>query len=157
LAQAAVWGLLRAARAEHPARGLRLVDVSEPVDGAALARAIGASAEPELLVRKQAALAPRLERVPAGGAEETPWAGCAPGGTALITGGTGELGQALARHLVSAHGVRHLVLTSRRGKDAPGVAALIDELRALGAESVEVASCDVSVRGDVAHMVASVP
>ena len=33
-------------------------------------------------------------------------------GTVLITGGLGELGQALARHLVSEHGVRHVVLTS---------------------------------------------
>ncbi|MGH3379218.1 MAG: SDR family NAD(P)-dependent oxidoreductase, partial [Actinoallomurus sp.] len=38
-----------------------------------------------------------------------------PDGTVLITGGTGELGGLLARHLVTRHGVRHLLLTSRRG------------------------------------------
>ena len=37
-------------------------------------------------------------------------------GTALVTGGTGVLGGLLARHLVSEHGVRHLLLASRRGE-----------------------------------------
>ena len=36
-------------------------------------------------------------------------------GTVLITGGAGELGREVARHLVDRHGVRHLLLTSRRG------------------------------------------
>ncbi|TPQ23052.1 zinc-binding dehydrogenase, partial [Streptomyces sporangiiformans] len=38
-----------------------------------------------------------------------------PEGTVLITGGTGTLGGELARHLVAEQGVRHLLLTSRRG------------------------------------------
>ncbi|MFC4983714.1 zinc-binding dehydrogenase, partial [Streptomyces atroolivaceus] len=42
-----------------------------------------------------------------------------PEGTVLITGGTGALGSLLARHLVTHHGARHLILTSRRGPDAP--------------------------------------
>ncbi|MYU17852.1 zinc-binding dehydrogenase, partial [Streptomyces sp. SID8361] len=41
-------------------------------------------------------------------------------GTVLITGGTGGLGALLARHLVVEHGVERLVLTSRRGAEAPG-------------------------------------
>jgi len=38
-------------------------------------------------------------------------------GTVLITGGAGELGREVARHLVDRHGVRHLLLTvaSRAG------------------------------------------
>ena len=36
-------------------------------------------------------------------------------GTVLITGGTGGLGALVARHLVAEHGVRHLLLASRRG------------------------------------------
>ncbi|MGH3377988.1 MAG: polyketide synthase dehydratase domain-containing protein, partial [Actinoallomurus sp.] len=40
-------------------------------------------------------------------------------GTALITGGTGALGRLVARHLVTEHGVRHLVLAGRGGPDAP--------------------------------------
>ena len=46
-------------------------------------------------------------------------------GTVLITGGTGMAGSALARHVVADHGVRRLVLVSRRGPDAPGAAELV--------------------------------
>ncbi len=36
-------------------------------------------------------------------------------GTVLITGASGTLGALVARHLVAEHGVRDLVLVSRRG------------------------------------------
>ncbi|MEQ0575236.1 KR domain-containing protein [Mycobacterium tuberculosis] len=50
-------------------------------------------------------------------------------GTVLITGGgTGMAGSAVARHVVARHGVRNLVLVSRRGPDAPWVAELVAEL-----------------------------
>lgn len=39
-------------------------------------------------------------------------------GTVVITGATGAVGGVLARHLVGAYGVRHLVLASRRGDRA---------------------------------------
>ncbi len=42
---------------------------------------------------------------------------CRPG-TVVITGATGAVGGVLARHLVGAYGVRHLVLASRRGDRA---------------------------------------
>ncbi|MGW0737868.1 SDR family NAD(P)-dependent oxidoreductase, partial [Streptomyces sp. NPDC002851] len=80
-----------------------------------------------------------------------------PDGTVLLTGGTGELGQLVAHHLVRTHGIRHLVLTSRRGPDAPGAAELVRELREAGAESVAVAACDVARRDDVASVLAAVP
>ncbi|MGW3275665.1 beta-ketoacyl synthase N-terminal-like domain-containing protein, partial [Streptomyces kronopolitis] len=54
-------------------------------------------------------------------------------GTVLVTGGTGGLGALVARHLVVEHGVRHLLLASRRGPDAPGVDILRQELAELGA------------------------
>ncbi|MGO4422671.1 MDR/SDR family oxidoreductase, partial [Streptomyces sp. MCAF7] len=41
-------------------------------------------------------------------------------GTVLITGGTGTLGAALARHLAGTGRARHLLLAGRRGPDAPG-------------------------------------
>ena len=41
-------------------------------------------------------------------------------GTVLITGGTGGLGALVARHLVGEHGVRHLLLASRRGRERAG-------------------------------------
>ncbi|MFD9734911.1 type I polyketide synthase [Umezawaea sp. NPDC059074] len=66
-----------------------------------------------------------------------------PNGSVLITGGTGGLGALVARHLVAEHGVKHLVLTSRRGADAPGARELADELIGLGA-TVDLAACDVA-------------
>ncbi|GFJ85365.1 type I polyketide synthase [Phytohabitans houttuyneae] len=76
-----------------------------------------------------------------------------PDGTVLITGGTGGLGAELARHLVTKRGAKRLLLLSRRGPEAPGAAALRDELVALGA-SVEVAACDVADRAALAQAVA---
>ncbi|MFF4695450.1 beta-ketoacyl synthase N-terminal-like domain-containing protein, partial [Streptomyces chattanoogensis] len=53
--------------------------------------------------------------------------GVDPAGTVLVTGGVGGLGGLVARHLVAVQGVRHLVLTSRRGAEAPGAGALVAE------------------------------
>ncbi|MEU4878649.1 type I polyketide synthase, partial [Streptomyces sp. NPDC021608] len=79
-----------------------------------------------------------------------------PDGTVLVTGGTGSLGALLARHLVTEHGARHLLLTSRRGPDAPGAPELAAELTALGA-SVRVEACDVADRDALARLLDSVP
>lgn len=76
-------------------------------------------------------------------------------GTVLITGGTGVIGATLARHLVSRHGVRDLVLLSRRGMDAPGADRLRGELRALGARVVIVA-CDAAQRDSLRAVVAAI-
>ncbi|MET7642024.1 SDR family NAD(P)-dependent oxidoreductase [Streptomyces sp. NPDC005438] len=68
-----------------------------------------------------------------------------PEGTVLVTGGTGGLGRYLARHLVEQHGIRHLLLTSRRGEAAEGAAALRSELAELGA-TVRIDACDAADR-----------
>ncbi|MEU6072069.1 SDR family NAD(P)-dependent oxidoreductase, partial [Streptomyces sp. NPDC047082] len=78
-------------------------------------------------------------------------------GTTLITGGTGGLGALTARHLVTTHGVRSILLTSRRGTGAPGATELALELKELGAESVAVEACDVSDREAVARLLADHP
>ncbi|MFC7532066.1 SDR family NAD(P)-dependent oxidoreductase, partial [Actinoplanes sp. GCM10030250] len=78
-----------------------------------------------------------------------------PDGTVLITGASGTLGGLLARHLAQRHGVRHLLLLSRRGEDAPGAAALLAELAGIGATATAVA-CDAGDRTSLAAALATV-
>ncbi|MDR7304660.1 acyl transferase domain-containing protein/D-arabinose 1-dehydrogenase-like Zn-dependent alcohol dehydrogenase [Haloactinomyces albus] len=81
----------------------------------------------------------------------------APEGTVLITGGTGGLAGALAEHLVTVHGVRHLLLLSRSGNAAPGADDRVAKLLAAGAETVRVEACDVSDRKALADVLETVP
>ncbi|SNY88256.1 Acyl transferase domain-containing protein, partial [Nocardia amikacinitolerans] len=144
LDQAPVWGLVRAAQAENPGR-FQLLDLDGDHDPVSVATAAMA-AEPEAALREQEVLVPRFGRH-ASDAVARPL----PPGTVLVTGGTGGLGAVIARHLVTEHGVRQLILTSRRGLDAPGATELRDELVELGAQ-VAVAACDVSDRAAVATL-----
>jgi len=79
-----------------------------------------------------------------------------PTGTVLLTGASGALGGLLARHLVAEHGVRNLVLASRRGPDAPGSGEFAAELTELGA-SVTTVACDVSDRESLLGVLAAIP
>ncbi|WP_037860194.1 type I polyketide synthase, partial [Streptomyces sp. NRRL F-5065] len=152
-AQAPVWGLVRAAQAENPGR-FQLVDVHDDAEASeeALAAAV-ASGEPESALRDGEVWVPRLGR--ATGPDPAPRAPWDPEGTVLITGGTSGLGALVARHLVSEHGVRHLLLVGRRGAEAPGAGALTDELTGLGAR-VTVAACDVADRDGLAALLAGI-
>ncbi|MFC9226874.1 SDR family NAD(P)-dependent oxidoreductase, partial [Streptomyces hygroscopicus] len=78
-----------------------------------------------------------------------------PEGTVLITGGTGTLGALVAEHLVRAWNVRHLLLVSRRGPDAPGAQDLATRLTARGAR-VRIVAADVTDAAAVADLVAGV-
>nr|WP_199808477.1 type I polyketide synthase [Streptomyces sp. NRRL S-1022] len=101
-AGAAVWGLVRAAQAENPGR-IVLLDLDPaadtPVDD--LLAPVLASGEPQVAVRGPVLSVPRLVRAP----ESEPATAFDPGGTVLVTGGTGSLGALVARHLVERHGV----------------------------------------------------
>ncbi|GAB2695502.1 type I polyketide synthase [Kitasatospora kifunensis] len=159
-AGAAVWGLVRAAQAENPDR-IVLLDADDVTSAAveSLLGAVLASEEPQVAVRGEALYVPRLVRataegVAAAGAASEPVLD--PAGTVLVTGGTGSLGAVLARHLVTRHGIRHLVLTSRRGLEAAGAAELVTELTELGASEVSVAACDVTERDAVAELLTAV-
>ncbi|MEU1672573.1 SDR family NAD(P)-dependent oxidoreductase [Streptomyces roseifaciens] len=150
LAQAGIGGLVRSAAVEHPGR-LALVDLDDdPASRAALPAAVAAG-EPELALRAGKAYVPALSpATPAPGAAPA-LTGPDPDGTVLITGGTGSLGRLLARHLITAHGVRHLVLSSRGGD--PGD---LGDLRGLGA-TVTVAACDAADREALAALLAAIP
>jgi NADP-dependent 3-hydroxy acid dehydrogenase YdfG/acyl carrier protein len=146
LAQASVWGLVRSAQAENLGRFV-LIDIDAGASSADMFAALG-SEEPQVAVRLGQILAPRLRKVagaPVEGALEDGAAALDPDGTVLITGGTGALGSLAARHMVSRHGVRHLLLASRGGPGAPGALELQAELRDMGATATIVA-CDASDR-----------
>ncbi|MCF3148688.1 type I polyketide synthase, partial [Streptomyces platensis] len=151
LPHAATWGLFRSAQSEHPGRFV-LVDLDEQDSSAAALPEVLGSGEPQAVVRAGTPRAVRLARVHLTG--EAPAFDAQ--GTVLITGGTGMIGTLVARHLVTQHGIRHLMLTSRRGAASPGAAELRDELTALGAD-VTLAACDAADRTALAELLAAVP
>jgi malonyl CoA-acyl carrier protein transacylase/acyl carrier protein len=154
-AGAAVWGLVRAAQAENPDRIVLIDTDPATTDGPeAVLGAVLAGDEPQVAVRGTTLSTPRLARTTAHVPD--PAAVFGPEGTVLITGGTGSLGALAARHLVTRHGVRHLVLAGRRGPDAEGARELVAELTEQGA-AVSVVACDVSDRTQVEALLASVP
>ncbi|MET8698678.1 type I polyketide synthase [Kitasatospora sp. NPDC004723] len=168
LGAAAVWGMLRAAQLEHPDRFVLLDTEGPDPDGLGDALAdLLATGEPQAALRGGVLYAPRLVRPPATTATATTSAS-APAtanrsagpfgpseGTVLVSGG-GALAAVLARHLVAAHGVRHLLVLSRRGADAPGMPELTAELAGAGAEMAAL-SCDVSDRQALAGALAAIP
>jgi len=152
LGSAPVWGLVRTAMSENPDR-FGLLDLTDwDLSEAELGRAL-AVPEAQVSLRDGALLVPRLVKSPTTG-QTVP--ALNPEGTVLITGATGTLGQLFARHLVAEHGVRHLLLASRRGRDAAGMAELEAELTARGA-GVSVVGCDTADRRALAAMLDAIP
>ncbi|GAA1959312.1 SDR family NAD(P)-dependent oxidoreductase [Amycolatopsis minnesotensis] len=147
----AVWGLVRSAQVEEPGR-IVLVDTDDDERSSAALPGVVAGAGPQIAMRAGTALVPRLDYA----AEPGPPPALDPAGTVLITGGTGVLGGIVARHVVAVHGVRRLVLVSRRGPAAEGVSELVGALTAAGA-SVEVVAADVADRVALAEVLAGIP
>ncbi|MEU8509577.1 type I polyketide synthase [Streptomyces brevispora] len=168
LGAAAVWGMLRAAQLEHPDRFVLLDTEGPDPDGLGDALAdLLATGEPQAalrggvlyvprLIRPSATTAPAPAPAPASATATRSAGSFGPSeGTVLLSGG-GALAAVLARHLVAAHGVRHLLVLSRRGAAAPGMPELTAELAEAGAELAAV-SCDVSDRQALAAALAAIP
>ncbi len=155
LAAAAADGLLRTAASENPGRFMQLDLDDSPASRAAVSAALSLADEPRLAIRNGVLLAPRLSRVPAQ-PEPTAVPVFDPQTTVLITGGTGALGMALARHLAIQHQCEHLLLVSRRGAAAAGAEELRAELTELGCQ-VSVAACDVTDRDQIAAVMEAIP
>ncbi|MGW7008892.1 SDR family NAD(P)-dependent oxidoreductase, partial [Streptomyces sp. NPDC054933] len=154
--QAAVWGLGRVAAMELPGRWGGLVDLPQgSLDDRALGRLAevlaGLGDEDQVAVRSAGVFGRRFVRAPQNDADGNAWA---PADTVLVTGGTGALGAEVARWLVR-NGAQHVVLTSRRGADAPGAAELEAELAATGAK-VTIAACDAADRDALARLLGSI-
>ncbi|WSX65107.1 type I polyketide synthase [Streptomyces sp. NBC_00986] len=135
VAAGGVWGLVRSAQSEEPGR-IVLADA-----GLEELPLVLGSGESQVAVRAGVVHGARLVRAGVD-VDVRPSYGVGP---VLITGGTGGLGALVARYLVAEHGVRELLLVSRRGPDAPGAAELVAELAELGA-AVEIVACDVADR-----------
>ncbi|MEU2822719.1 type I polyketide synthase [Streptomyces bacillaris] len=164
LGAAAVRGMVSAAQLEHPDRFV-LLDIDGPDPdglGGALADLL-ATGEPRAALRGGVLYAPRLVRPSAttapapASAEAARSAGAfgPPEGTVLLSGG-GALAAVLARHLVAAHGVRHLLVLSRRGADAPKMPELTAELAEVGAELTSI-RCDLTDHQALAAALAAIP
>ncbi|WP_405876764.1 SDR family NAD(P)-dependent oxidoreductase [Streptomyces sp. NBC_01384] len=166
-AQAAVWGLARVIGLDDPDRCGGLVDLPAADTESALHRlpALLAQAAPEdggreteFALRAGGVSVRRMIRTPLhasnaiADADADAWR---PRGTVLVTGGTGALGSHVARSLAQ-DGAEHLILTSRRGPDAPGAAGLCDELTALGCR-VTLAACDIADRDALCALLDAVP
>lgn len=142
-AQAAVSGFLGAFAAEEPDRVVVSVDLDDEATGSpagierVAACLMGDQAE-QYAVRGGELVCRRVTEV-----TTTLTHSIAPAGTAVVVGGLGRLGSALAREL-AARGTRRIVLVDRRGHSAHEE-QLLAELRTLG-------SAPVMIRGD-----ASVP
>ncbi|MFE3285482.1 type I polyketide synthase, partial [Streptomyces sp. NPDC059233] len=152
LPSAAVWGLVRTAQSEHPDRFVLVDTDGSEASAASLDRALS-SGEPQLALREGEILVPRLAAVPAGDSTARP---LRTDGTVLLTGATGALGTLIAEHLVTAHGITRLHLTSRRGPDAPGARELTEHLTTLGAH-ITLTACDTADPDALTALLTAIP
>ena len=153
-AQAALWGLGRAAALERLDRWGGLVDVPAAVDTRTARQLLGVLAgtgEDQLAVRRSGVYTRRLVRkaIPE---SDGRWK---PSGTVLVTGGAEGLGRPAAIWLAQS-GAGRLIVTTTAQTAGEDVAGLRAELTALGLGTV-VESCDAADRDTLARLVAASP
>ncbi|WXB20374.1 type I polyketide synthase [Pendulispora albinea] len=151
LVHAPLWGLVRTAQTEHPSRTMAMVDIDDESAARRVLPGALLTGELQLAWRRGTLRVPRL--TPLSGASTLP--ALPHEGTFLVTGATGALGARFARHLVEKHGIRHLLLVSRRGGSSPGAAGLVRDLEAAGAR-VTLAACDTADREALAGLIAAI-
>jgi acyl transferase domain-containing protein len=156
--QGQVWGLGRVAALEYRDRWGGLIDLPPVLDDRAADRLCAvladgglagggpAGGEDQVAIRASGILARRLGRAPQA-REPQPWI---PGGSVLVTGGTGAVGGRTARWLAGL-GTPRVILASRSGPEATGAAALAADLARAGTPA-EVIACDVAERSQVSAL-----
>ncbi|MFE1030246.1 SDR family NAD(P)-dependent oxidoreductase, partial [Streptomyces sp. NPDC058818] len=156
LTHAATTALIRTAQTEHPHR-ITTIDLdTHPDTPTTLPHALHHAHthhQPQLAIRQGHIHTPALRHTHTPTTTPPTWN---PQGTVLITGGTGTLAAHTARHLVTQHGIRHLLLASRTGPHAPGAHQLITELQTLGAD-VTLAACDIADPHALTHLLTTLP
>ncbi|QXJ26132.1 acyltransferase domain-containing protein [Actinomadura graeca] len=132
--QAQVWALGRVAALEHPSLWGGLLDLpgdpEEADPGHLRAVLTGPDGEDQVALRRGVLLGRRLLPAPPGDTTEQEWA---PRDPVVVTGGMDGPAPHVARWLAE-RGSRHVILLNPRGPDAPGAAALVEELAGNGTD-----------------------
>jgi len=151
-ARATVWGLGRSASVEYPQFWGGLLDLGAAPDGspssdaaALLREVLNGDGEDQVALRSGRRFAARLVRAPL---PEATKAGFDPEGIYLLTGGLGALGIKVAEWLAGRHGVKHIVLLSRRGETDAMAEPARRSLEGLGAD-VTILTADITNENDV--------
>ena len=147
--QGQAWGLGRVAGEEYRDRWGGLIDLPPVLDERAAGRlcaVLAGCGEDQVAIRGAGIVARRLARAPLP-LDDRPWR---PGGSVLVTGGTGALAGHVSRWLAGL-GTPRLVLASRSGPAAAGAAALAADLARAGT-GTDVIACDMAERPRVAAL-----
>lgn len=156
-AGATLWGMARVLVQEHPELPVKCIDLSadtQATDAGDLLREIYAGRSEDMVAYRQGQrLVARLVRYRETSSNPRPPLPVRGDASYLLTGGTGGLGQRVARWLVEK-GARHLVLTSRGGGGAE-LKSLLDTFTACSVR-VEVISSDVGNASSLAQVLACI-